>query len=482
MTNSRSDPTLAEIIKTAPLTRAEGDLIAACKKGKPLFIGDQVPDTASDDNSIRGELIRHILLGGCDGAPAHANGVWIGGAVITGHLNFSNGVTDQQLGLIACRVDNDMDFMDSQITLVNFTRSQVGGIGFERVQIKHDVFLRSDFIATGLINLRGADIGGQLACIGGQFDQGINGQGLKVGQHLFFRGVKINGAINLTSAQVQDLVDDMDSWRGADKLHLNGFRYGIIHSDDLSVQDRLEWIKMHRSFYSATPTDWTKALDHKITPRYEPQPYRQLAKVYENMGHARSAARVREASEDHHWAHERARIVQENDGTWTAGFQSIPRTIRCQLAWFFKILVGYGHAPLRALAWATWIVVIAIVFYAKVYNAGDMAPNSDIILTSPQWRAYADCPDRYTNPADAWSNSLAGQDYETFHAIGYGIDLFIPLDALGQENAWAPSKTRGGWGAVGFYLRWFIQFMGWVITAVGAAALTGLIGRAQPPD
>jgi hypothetical protein len=32
-------------------------------------------------------------------------------------------------------------------------------------------------------------------------------------------------------------------------------------------------------------------------------------------------------------------------------------------------------------------------------------------------------------------------------------------------------------GKVGFYLRWLIQFSGWVITAVGAATLTGLVGR-----
>jgi len=71
----------------------------------------------------------------------------------------------------------------------------------------------------------------------------------------------------------------------------------------------------------------------------------------------------------------------------------------------------------------------------------------------------------------------ADKDYETFSAPGYGFDLFIPLVALGQEAAWAPSYERGWWGAVGFYLRWPIQVLGWVIAAVTAATLAGVVGR-----
>ena len=47
----------------------------------------------------------------------------------------------------------------------------------------------------------------------------------------------------------------------------------------------------------------------------------------------------------------------------------------------------------------------------------------------------------------------------------------------GLETTWAPSKERGGWGWWGFYLRWIFQTLGWVITALGAAVLTGLLGR-----
>lgn len=32
----------------------------------------------------------------------------------------------------------------------------------------------------------------------------------------------------------------------------------------------------------------------------------------------------------------------------------------------------------------------------------------------------------------------------------------MPLDALGQENAWAPSKDRGNLGWVAYYMRWLV--------------------------
>lgn len=219
-----------------------------------------------------------------------------------------------------------------------------------------------------------------------------------------------------------------------------------------------------------------KAVNHVPRKVYQPQPYRQLAKVYDEMGHARSAALVREASEDHRWAYERDKILAANDGTWAAAFAAFRPSLRCFRARLMKWLVGYGHVPMRAVLWAFVIIGFAIPFYGWVYSAGQMAPNSDVILTSVDWRTIADVPENQ-NPAQIWSESLAGQDYETFSALGYGIDLFIPLDALGQENAWAPSMDRGMLGKVGFYLRWLIQFLGWVITAVGAATLTGLVGR-----
>ena len=149
----------------------------------------------------------------------------------------------------------------------------------------------------------------------------------------------------------------------------------------------------------------------------------------------------------------------------------------------FKWIFGYGHQPARALLWVAGLVAITTWFSHETYIRGQFAPTSAVVLTSKEW--LDSFPDAAL-PADSplwklqledWARTPPGRDYETFRAWLYALDVFIPLDALGQEKTWAPSASRGWWGELGHRLRWLVQMSGWVITAIGAAVVTGLIGR-----
>lgn len=106
-----------------------------------------------------------------------------------------------------------------------------------------------------------------------------------------------------------------------------------------------------------------------------------------------------------------------------------------------------------------------------------MAPNAAPVLVSAEWRAFADADD-LANPAAAWSaDGAPGQDYETFNRYAYAADVVVPLLDFGQTEAWAPSTTRGFGGWHLWWLRWVLSAMGWVVTGLGAAALTGIIRR-----
>ncbi|MEO1797612.1 MAG: hypothetical protein AAFR53_11435, partial [Pseudomonadota bacterium] len=150
-----------------------------------------------------------------------------------------------------------------------------------------------------------------------------------------------------------------------------------------------------------------------------------------------------------------------------------------------RLVFGYGYKPIRALWTVAGIVALTALLYAQVYATGQMAPNSDVVLTSADWLAAMRVHEAaglqplhvWTGVAEGYDPAPSYEDYETFSAFLYAVDLFVPLDAIGQETAWAPSKERGIWGAVGYWARLPIQISGWVITAVGAAVLTGLVGR-----
>lgn len=122
------------------------------------------------------------------------------------------------------------------------------------------------------------------------------------------------------------------------------------------------------------------------------------------------------------------------------------------------------------------------------WTEGSFAPNSDVIVTSPGWlqAEAADCvpvptPGCDPNPALTWSNDPAGGlDWDSFNRYGYAADLVVPVLDLGQTDAWAPSKDRGPYGKALWWGRWVLAALGWFVTALGVAAITGIMQRNAP--
>ncbi|MBZ4023995.1 hypothetical protein CKO11_16205 [Rhodobacter sp. TJ_12] len=117
------------------------------------------------------------------------------------------------------------------------------------------------------------------------------------------------------------------------------------------------------------------------------------------------------------------------------------------------------------------------------YKAGEMAPASPVVLTSAEWldASQKGCKAQQiegcTMPLQLWEQSTAYRDYETFSPALYALDLFLPLDTLGQEDAWAPSKDRGAFGLTLYWARWAVQLSGWLLLATAAAVFTGVLGK-----
>ncbi len=82
-------------------------------------------------------------------------------------------------------------------------------------------------------------------------------------------------------------------------------------------------------------------------------------------------------------------------------------------------------------------------------------------------------------PARHWLQSAAGLHYERFSAPAYAADVFIPLIDFGQESTWSATTAKGFWslGFMAYWMAWLLKAFGWFITALGAAAITGIIRR-----
>ncbi|MBV1869134.1 MAG: hypothetical protein KUG69_14715, partial [Marinosulfonomonas sp.] len=155
----------------------------------------------------------------------------------------------------------------------------------QRLDVAGDVFLRDDFSAKGLVDLAGSKIGGQLVCNKGEFAGGLSLQEVAVTGWLVW--VNIIGRVErlkLRDASVGALVDDKESWDKTDRYDLRGFQYhSVIYPQ--TVQRRISWLD--RSTSPDIPLSAVRRTQGAIPQDTDPQPYTQLARHYDKVGHRR---------------------------------------------------------------------------------------------------------------------------------------------------------------------------------------------------
>ena len=506
---------------------AELRLIQACREGDAKIISLKRPEEGSADNTIRAGLIRALLLSTGDCKPP-AYGLLIFGAWITGKLDLEGEALPVPLVLIHCTLEEDVILRDCTLPALYMPGTHLPKLDAQGLQCRGDLHLRGGFQAIGLVDLVGAKITGQLACDGGKFlakgmalncsaisvgvdvflrtgfeargwvdlkraeiagnlqmsaatlNTGLDAKGMRVRAGFIWKDVTGDGIeVDLIDAHVGTLVDSPGSWQSVKMLRLSSFRYDRIESD-MDVQERLDWLAKHDA----------------TARRFTPQPYVQLANVLRRQGFAGDAARVlvrredkqrRQEYLDGQAAHKQSRDHLNGDlrpaaaSLWADGKFAL-NVLKRAAGYLFGLMFGYGHQPARVLPWIAAILGITICFAQQIHIHGQFAPTSSVVLTSQDWLdsfptdPVPDSP-LWRVQLDAWAQTTSGRDYTSFSAFLYALDLFIPLDALGQEKNWAPSAERGWWGDWGHQLRWLVQMAGWVITAIGAAVLTGLIGR-----
>ncbi len=563
------------------LTKAERALIAAVRAGQDCALSTTRPDTATDANTIRADLLALLITGGKEGDNLDPVGVTLVGGYITGTLTLTHRRAVGDTGLFKCHFESTPEMRGAKFTTLGLSGSHLPALAAQGINVEQSLFLRKARV-TGTIHLNRAKIGGQLDCveaeltaseghalnaqginveqslflrkarvtgtidlnsakIGGQLDfegaeltvptgHALNAQGINVAQDLFLRGAMVTGSIvlggakiggqmdcrgatfdgkggnalnlqratviealvwqrvtvtagvvSLAAATVGDLCDDLTSWPKAHdpslpspqpKLDLDGFTYTRLIATTTRAKDRLPWL--------AAGSYWEG--------NFTPQPYTQLAKVLREIGHDREARVVLIERERRLAEHERLSQYRKRNGKYLFPLEKPLKDIAFILQWLwdiaFRWAIGYGYQPWRAAIALITLIALSSVTAQRAWDEGSFAPNSDVILMSQSWvdLTAQDCQPTSVgctqNPAKDWSAKYAsGMDWDSFYAVAYGVDLVLPLIDLGQNAAWAPSKDRGPWGLFLWWGRWVAVIFGWLFSALGAAALTGIMQR-----
>ncbi len=390
----------------------------------------------SDGFEAKGEVtLSNAVLGGrldCTGgsfenAEGHAlkaQGLEIKGDVLLCDGFASKGEVNLQSAVIGGQLD---------CTGGKFDNTEGDALNAQGAEVKGDVFLSDGFAAKGEVDFAGAVIGGQLSCTEGSFEN-IGGDSLKAldlaaNSLMWFNVKTCVGSVNLLGARLQNLVDDAESWNLVNEIFLNGFTYQTIQGP-LDTEMRLKWLAKARGYDGG----------------FSPQPYEQLAWNLKRTGHTEQRRVILVEKEKRQRKYER--------DTSAKGFLGRRIAWMHLKDWAAWLLVGYGYRPFNSVWVLTALIVIGWCVADMAYEQGDFAPNSDVILSTPDWQALAEGDS--VNPARDWAATTGkGRDYETFHSLAYAVDVVIAIISIGQEAAWAPPPTvapgaRPFGGCVGF--------------------------------
>ena len=307
------------------------------------------------------------------------------------------------------------------------------GLKAQHLKTGEDVFLIEGFNSNGEVALNGANIGGQFVCVSGHFKKSLKAYNLKAGEDvLLSEGFESNADVDLSGA----IIGGQLSCAGGK------FEQGLI-ADGLRYQE----IDLGE--------DWEKVLTwlrKKIKMRKSGlQPYEQLMTVYRRMGKPDWARRV--GFELEKKRHERSK------SGWSAWYSILNWTI------------GYGYKPFTSL----WLAIGLPLFGAVLFS--DCTQNLFIDRTqnsSSKSISSKSVPAFLVNewiPSEGealkhWEETgQAPRDYPEFNPLIYSLESAFPVLPLGQLDKWHPSNTLFRW------MRWI-----WTVIGSGLLAILALFG------
>ncbi len=374
------------------------------------------------------------------------------GATVGGSVSLTTGFSAKgEVRLLGVQIGSNLYCQGGKFENPERTRTdgvskaliQGTGIAFngDGIDVSGGLFLREGFCAEGQVRLARSRIGLDLDCRKATFKGELFAEGAKIGGALFWTG--------LTSPLTT-------------KLDLMNASVAVIVDDAQSWPPpgnlRLDGFVYERIYIgpknAKARLKWLERLKE-----FAPQPFRQLAKILREEGDYVGARDVS-------FEMERLRRKKED-------ITSLQRLWSGVLRW----TIGFGYYPAWALRWLFGSMLLGLILYWSGYSVGSMVPTDTA--------AYC---------AFKQNHKSLPAHYEHFHAAMYSLENSFPLVKLGQIDRWQPDPSPQRsvkriwhfpfsfsiWISLAGFLRWFrwgqILF-GWLFATLGIAGVTGLVRR-----
>ncbi|MGI5472817.1 oxidoreductase [Streptomyces sp. CA-132043] len=280
------------------------------------------------------------------------------------------------------------------------------------IHIGSDAAFSDGFHADGAIDLTGATTGGRVsfhtATVGGTGARGSGPRGADA-READCRGVTYR---HLQAAEL-----DLSAARLHGTVDLQHTQVGVLHLpvEDFTCPLHLDGLE-YRSLRPQLPAGARLPLIARDPDGYRPQPYQQLAAVYQSLGHDHDARAVLLAKQRH-----RRSTLRLAGRAWG---QLLDAT------------VGYGYRPWLAGLWLTALTLLG----TAVFSAAEPTP-------------------------------VKQGEGAPFQPLVYTLDLLVPIGALGQRNAWYWTTDPQQ------FLAYALIAVGWLLTTAVVAGVSRVLNR-----
>ncbi|WP_242883463.1 hypothetical protein [Actinomadura litoris] len=477
------------------LNDAERRLWAAFPSGDTVVLGDDRPTGPLPDRIVRAEIITRLLLGAGETRAGAVSAVRLRGAYVIGRLDVSGGTVEHELRLERCRLVEEPDLSNAKTRQLRLSDCRMPGFDGGGLQVDGYLSLSGSTV-DGEVRLPRAQISGglrmnrmtitasepdkwavfsgALVVDAGTFIQdshitgGVRLVGARMNGGLFMQGTTLDNPGRIALDALNMIVEDAAEFsrdfvaRGTLRLRsarVNGilsFSRGVLDSGDparmalhgshMQVDELLLWplekiqgrVSLSYSRVNLimdSPDTWPDELylngltyetlrfngtfKDRLSwvsrdPEFHLQPYEQLAAWYHGVGSDDLARKVQLAK-----MRARRRRLHPVGRAWNH-----------LLDW----TVGYGFRPWLAFAWFGFLLAVGTTVFSVD-------------------------PPKPIKPPD---------ERPVFHSLVYSLDLLIPLDTFGQQQAFdAMSWSR--------WVAYTLVATGWVLATALIAGVTRVL-------
>ncbi|WP_129545525.1 hypothetical protein [Arthrobacter dokdonensis] len=239
-------------------------------------------------------------------------------------------------------------------------------------------------------------------------------ESITVARLKFDKGLTTNGTVNLAGAKIRHLSVGSSEGKIPSLSSAQGWAVGSIEGYFLTKRHSVvQWLRVNSEHVHASSS-------RKV---FVPQPWREMARVYEQSGHPEEARwiRYKAAQEVTKAARIRSKILR----------------------WPYGGVVGYGYRPLFVVPWMVGIFAVSLVL-AMVFH-GDFTQNPMVVTQS----------------------GVPG-----FNAFLYALDTTIPAATTGQSAMFLIGKSA--WLSATFAV---LRSIAWILTALLLAGISGILHK-----